>query len=336
MDYPKFKAAAVLASPIFLDREATTEKACKIIEEAAQNGAELVALPETFIPSYPWWVWMGINNVKRGELFRRLFDNAVEVPSETTDALCNCCKKNNIMAVVGINELGGTTIYNTQLFISRKGVIMGKHRKLMPSGEEKTVWGWGDGSDLKVYDTEFGKIGGLICYEHSMCLSKYALFAMGEQIHVACWPGANFKSQPRDRNKIQDAAIRDITFEGQVFCISSCSLCSEEEVNIYIELDPSNEGILEPGGGWAGIVDPMGNYVAGPLTNEEGIVYGEIDLAKIIPVKHMVDSIGHYARPDVFTLRLNHSKNVPFELVGSPIIQEEVIVENDEVQEEEV
>jgi aliphatic nitrilase len=260
---------------------------------------------------------MKIDNTKKAELFKKLYHNSVEVPSKTTEVICDAAKRNNIMVVVGVNELGGSTIYNAQLFVSPSGEIIGKHRKLMPTSAERTVWGWGDGSDLKVFDTELGRIGGLICWEHSMLLSKFALFAMGEQVHIACWPGiGGFRASPRDRNSIIDAAIRDITFEGQVFCINSCSCVSKEEVQFYIDLESSNRGVVESGGGLVGIVDPMGNYIAGPITNDERIVYAEIDLEKIILAKHMVDSVGHYSRSDVASLRLNLRENVPFSLVG--------------------
>ncbi len=304
----KFKAAAVLAAPVWMNKEATLEKIIHLAEEAATLGAKLVVFPETFIPHYPWWVWMGINNPKKLELFRYLFDNAVQIPGPDIEKLCQAAARLSIFMVVGVNERADGTLYNSQVFIDDKGNLLGKRRKLMPTGEEKTVWGWGYGNDLKVFDTKLGKIGGLICYEHSMPLARFALYAMGEEIHVANWPGANFKSQPRDRSRIIDAAMRHIAFEGQVFTVFSSSCMSQEEVDFYMELDPANKGILSTGGGIAGIVDPLGNYVAGPIENEEGIVVGEIDLDLIRDAKHLVDSVGHYARSDVLKLLINNSE----------------------------
>jgi len=308
----RYKAAAVLASPVLFSKEKTIEKVIKMVEEAAALGVKLVAFPETFIPNYPWWIWMGINNPKKLKLFRDLYENAVEVPGPDVDQLCQTALKFSVFIVVGINERDGGTLYNSQLFIDDKGRLLGKRRKLMPTGEERTVWGLGYGRDLKVFETELGRIGGLICYEHSMPLARFALYTMGEEIHVANWPGANFKSQPRDRYKIIDAAVRHMAFEGQVFVVFSSSCMSKEETEFYLELDSANEGILSPGGGIAGIVDPFGNYIAGPIQNEEGIAVGEIDLDMIKDAKHLVDTVGHYARNDVMKLLLNNENQTPF------------------------
>lgn len=311
MNFPKFKAASVIASPPLFDLDASIEKCCSIIDEAADNGAKLIAFPETFIPLYPWWIWMGINNVKRLELYKKLFKNSVDIDGAPFQKLCDKAKERQVYLTVGINERDSMTLYNTQVFINDKGQLIGKRRKLVPTGEERTVWGRGDGSDLFVCDTELGKLGGLICYENSMTLSRYALYTMGIQIHVANWPGSNFKSQPRDRNKIIDTVSRFVAFEGQTFVIASSSTVGQEEVDFYLELDPGNEGILEAGGGISGIISPFGDYVSPPVQNEEGIAYGEIDLELILDSKHILDNVGHYARPDVTQLLLNGRKNEP-------------------------
>lgn len=312
MEFSKFTAAAVIASPVFLDLQETIKKVTILIDEAADNGAKLIAFPETFIPAYPWWIWMAINNNKRLELYKRLFKNAVALDEAPIQLVCRKAAERGVTVVLGINERDGMTLYNTQVFINAEGQIMGRHRKLVPTGEERTVWGRGDGSDLRVFETDLGKIGGLVCYEHSMALSRYALYAMGEQIHVANWPGANFKSQPRDRNRVIDAAARFAAFEGQVFVLNSSSCLSQEEVDFYMELDPNNRDILSPGGGIAGIVAPNGEYLTDPITDKEGIVYAEIDMEQILDSKHMVDSVGHYARWDVTRLQINTAANRPF------------------------
>jgi len=281
------------------------EKVLALTREAAEQGAQLVVFPETFVSHYPWWIWMAINNRQRLELFRLLYDNALEVPGPEITLLAKEAKRLGVTVTLGINERDGGTIYNSQLLIDHDGRLVGKRRKLMPTGEEKTVWGWGQGSDLAVYETDLGRIGALICYEHSMALSRFTLYALGEQIHVANWPGANFKSQPRDRSRVIDAAMRHTAFEGQVFVIFSSSCLTEENVAYYHELDPSTQNVLSAGGGIAGIVDPLGNYIAGPAEHNECILVGEIDLNLIINAKHMVDSVGHYHRPDIFSLRVD-------------------------------
>jgi len=311
MRQTKFKVGSILASPIFLDRDATLDKVCNFIKEAGREGAKLVAFPESFVPGYPWWIYMGVkNHLKKDELFRRLYNNSVEIPSESTDLICRAAKQYGVMVVLGLNEVRGGSLYNSQLFVNEEGEIMGRHRKLMPNIEERTVWGFGEVNELRVFDTKYGKIGGLICYEHLMPLSKFALFAMGEQIHVACWPGGNFKMQPRERNKVIDAAMRQTALEGQVFSICSCTCLSKEEVDFYSELEPSVKGNMSPGGGWASIVNPIGNYIAGPLSDKEGIIYADIDLEEIIDAKHMFDNVGHSARWEVINLILSSKRSI--------------------------
>jgi aliphatic nitrilase len=188
----------------------------------------------------------------------------------------------------------------------------------MPTGEERTIWGMGDATSLKVADTSVGKVGMLICYEHSMPLSRYSQYALGEELHIAMWPGANYKSQPRDRKKIIDVAMRNMTFEGQIYVAYSSSCVGEEELKFYLELDPTNQGILEAGGGISGIVDPISNYIAGPIEDKDQIVYAEINLDNIVSVKHMIDCVGHYARPDVFQLNVFSRKYQPVKFVNYP------------------
>lgn len=313
MEFPKFIAASVIASPEIFDLTGTIEKCCSYIEEAADSGAKLIVFPETFIPMYPWWIWMSVNNVKKLELYKQLYKNSVDVHGEEFKKLCNKAKMHNVYVVVGINEIDNMTLYNTQVFISNQGEVIGKRRKLVPTGEERTVWGRGDGSDLFVCDTELGKISGLICYENSMPLSRYALYSMGAQVHIANWPGSNFKSQPRDRTKIIDLTSRFVAFEGQMFVIASSSYLGEEELSFYKELDPSLGESLTVGGGIAGIISPFGDYVSPPIKDEEGIAYGDINLELILDSKHLLDSVGHYARGDVTKLLLNRESNYPVE-----------------------
>jgi nitrilase len=308
-----FKAAATIASPVFLDKDATIEKVLQMASTAAGEGAQMIVFPETFIPCYPWWIWMAVNNSKKAELFAKLYRNSIEVPGKEIDKLCSAARKYGIFLVIGVNEIGGGTLYNSQVLIDSRGNLIGKRRKLMPTGEEKTVWGWGDGSDLKVYETPLGKVGALICYEHSMPLSRFVLYAQGEEIHVSCWPGADFKSQPRDRKRVIDAAMRNVGFEGQVFVIFSSSSIGKEEADFYLELDPGNRGILQAGGGIAGIIDPLGNYLAGPAEDKETIIYAELSPDTIVKAKHMVDTVGHYARLDVARVIFDPGKRNPIE-----------------------
>jgi aliphatic nitrilase len=312
------KIATTIVAPVLFSKEGTIEKVVSMTKEAAANGAKLVVFPETYVPGYPWWIWMGINNNKKLELFKKQFANALEVKSSEMDYIKTTAKKNGIIIALGFVEKDCGTLYNSQVLINEEGNICIQRRKLMPTGEERTIWGMGDGTSLQVCDTSIGKIGMLICYEHSMPLSRYALYSMGEEIHIAMWPGANFRSQPRDRKKIIDVAMRNMTFEGQVYAVYSSSCVGQEELNFYLELDPGNQGILDEGGGISGIVDPISNYIAGPIEDKEQIVYTEINLDNIVGVKHMIDCVGHYARPDVFQLNVFSRKHQPVKFVNYP------------------
>lgn len=313
MEFPTFTAASVIASPKIFDLTGTINKCCSLIEEAADNGAKLIVFPETFIPMYPWWIWMSVNNVKKLELYKELFKNSVDPYGPEFKKICNKAKQCNVYVAIGINEIDQMTLYNSQVFINDQGEIIAKRRKLVPTGEERTVWGRGDGSDLFVCGTDLGIISGLICYENSMALSRYALYSLGAQIHIANWPGSNFKSQPRDRTKIIDLTSRFVAFEGQMFVIASSSYLGEEEFDYYKELDPSLGDSLTVGGGIAGIISPFGDYVSPPMQDQEGIAYGEIDLELILDSKHLLDCVGHYSRGDATKLILNQENTFPVE-----------------------
>ncbi|MBA4722107.1 carbon-nitrogen hydrolase family protein [Alloalcanivorax xenomutans] len=307
----KHKIATVIASPVIFDLEATAKKCCDIINEAADKGASLVVFPETFLPMYPWWIWMAVDNVKRLELYERLAGESVDVHGDVFKSICYQARRRNIHVVIGINEIGGDTLYNSQAFIDNRGDLIGLRRKLVPTGEERTLWGRGDGSDLLVLDTEIGRLGGLICYENSMALSRYALYSQGLQIHVANWPGSNFKSQPRDRTRTIDTVCRFIAFEGQTFVVASSSCIGEEEVRFYHQLCPELKDSFAVGGGIAAVYNPFGEPVGTPMTDQEGIVYADLDLGDIRKAKHMIDCVGHYARPDVARLVIDDGSKLP-------------------------
>ena len=305
--YPKFKAAAVQAAPVFLDREATIEKTCSLIREASENGAELIAFPETFIPTYPFWPKEVRGRAPGYRAFVQLFKNSVEIPGPGTDILCEAARKAAAYVVVGLNErdreLQGT-LYNTCLFIDKKGRIMGKHRKLVATYGERCVWGMGDGSDLKVFKTDIGRLGCLICGEHFMTLSRFSLFAKGEQVHIAAWPGREGVISTID------TMCKSYALEGQTFVVVASGYVTPEMIPDDFELKADTDWACRGG---SGIIDPRGVYIAGPLYDREGIVYADIDLEKIIWAKAMVDVVGHYARFDVANITLNEEPLRPFQ-----------------------
>ena len=297
-------AAAVQATPVFLDRDATVDKVAVLTKEAASNGARIIVFPETFVPAYPDWVWRAPAwNEPFEALTGRLREQAVVVPSRTTDALGKTAKAAKAYLSIGVNELDGGTIYNTQLTFDPAGRLASTHRKLMPTGGERLVWGMGDGSDLEVLDTPFGRVGGLICWENFMPLARYAMYAKGVDIWTApTW----------DNGDNWVATLRHIAREGRVYVIGVTTLLRGSDIPEDVpgrdlwggEDDWANDG-------YSAIVDPDGALLAGPLVREEGILYAEVDADHARSERYKFDPVGHYARPDVFRLIVNEEPKPP-------------------------
>ncbi|MDP2953151.1 MAG: carbon-nitrogen hydrolase family protein [Chloroflexota bacterium] len=316
-NYPKLKVAAVQAAPVFLDKKATIQKACRLIFEATQNGAKLIVFPEVFIPAYPCWLPEGGHGLSGPWVYwwRELLDNSVEVPSADTDILCQAAKAGGVYVVMGLNErdrLSQGTIYNTSLIIGKEGRIIGHHRKLVPTSHERMFWGRGDGSGLVVCDTEWGRLSSLICAEHLMVLPKYALLSKGEQVHCALWPGWPGGRGGGIKPTI-DVASRCYALEGQVWVIVASGYMTADMVPDSFLYKKS---VTWNSFGGSGIISPRGNYVAGPVYDEETIVYGDIDLGEIPLAKAAVDTIGHYARWDVVNLNLSDEQYRPYSPKG--------------------
>ena len=300
----KFTVAAVQASSILYDREKCLEKAISLIEESAKQGAQLVVLPESYIPGYPYHIWLG-TPMWYHELFKEWFLNSVEVPSKTTDALCEAARKHNIHVVIGISERDGKTCYNTILFIDNKGKIFGKHRKLMPTHVERVHWGMGDGSYLNVYDTELGRMSGLVCWEHTMDLVRHSLIAQRSQLHCAVWVGfSSITGWDTLFDMSTELSARYHAQVGGCFVINCQSTVDKDNVEKLTQTDYQKEWI-KPGGGWTAIIAPGGSILSGPLKGKEGILYAEVDMNLIADMAHWHDATGHYSRPDVTSLLLN-------------------------------
>ena len=296
------KVAAAQITPVYLNKQKTVEKACSVIKEAAQNGAKLIVFPEAFIPGYPDWIWL-IPNSKSADLnklYTELVNNAVAIPDNSTDLLCKAAKENKINIVMGIHErnseASNSSLYNSLLFIDDQGNIIGKHRKLIPTGGERLVWARGDGSTLKTYQTSVGKIGGLICWENLMPLARNALYEKGIQIYAApTW----------DKSPGWLISMQHIAREGGVFIISACMAIRKDDIPdeySFKQLYPPDREWINSGNSC--IVGPNGKLLAGPLEAEEGILYADINLDDIISAKRMFDVTGHYSRPDVFNFNV--------------------------------
>ena len=311
ISYPKFKAAVAQLSPSFLNREETVEIACRAIEEAGKEGARIIAFPESFIPGYPYWLW--IEPIFDGaRYFREFFKNSVEVPSQSTKSLCESARKANCYVVMGMTSREGGTLYNAMLFIDNKGEIIGYRRKLIPTVVERTIWGRGDGSDLCLYDTELGKLGGLICGENNMYLVKYALLAKGEQIHVSNFPGFPIKGIAWFSEAI-DFVLRSSAALGQIFILNAVNVVSDAMKERIFDTDAKRECYIRANNGGSGILAPNGFYLVKPVFDKEMILYADIDMEMIIDMKWMVDCIGHYARPDITRLLINEERYVTYE-----------------------
>jgi len=319
LELPRFKAAAVQASPVFLDVKKTTEKACALIREAAANGAELVAFPEVFIPGYPYWNWM-MTPLEGSSWFAKLVRSSITVPGPEVSALCEAAKQNAINVVIGINErdeLDVGALYNTLLLISADGTLLSRHRKIVPTWAEKLTWTSGDGSTLKVHKTSIGPLGALACGENTNTLARFALLAQGELVHVASY--ISLPVAPADYDMAEAIKLRAMAhcFEGKVFTVVSCSTISEEIIDTLSESHPHLRDLLRrKNSAFSGIIGPDGRTIGEPLIDEEGIVYADIDLARCIEPKQMHDIIGHYNRFDIFDLSINRKPLRAVRFVG--------------------
>lgn len=330
---PTLRVAAVQAAPIFLDRDATTEKACRLIREAGTGGARVVGFPEGFIPTHPlWYHFLPASSARSRRLATQLFLNSVEVPSPTTDQLCQAAREAGVYVVMGLCERNpGTTgtMYNSQLFLGPGGEIIGKRRKIMPTGGERLVHALGSGDGLLPVETEFGPMSGLICGENSNPLAIFALQSMGARIHVASWPSHFSQSAPMlDAIEI---STRALAYQSGLFVINAVGLVSDEMIEAFAASEEDRQflrGRQQENGG-ASVIDPRGRIVAGPMGPEEGILYADVDLNEIVARKIIQDFAGHYNRPDLFMLTLNAGSRGLFRTVGTglQVVQEQALNE---------
>ena len=303
--FSEVRVAVVQAAPVIMEREATVEKACRLIKEAGEQGARLVVFPEAFIPAYPWGVRFGTAVGNRSlagrRAWARYWANAVEVPSSTTKILGQAACSAGVYVVMGVVERDSIyshgTLYCTLLYFAPDGRLMAKHRKLKPTAAERFIWGEGDGSTLAVVDTEIGRVGGLICWENYMPLARMAMYTQGVEFYVAA------TADSRDR---WQATIRHIACEGRCFVLSCCQFVRKDmypqDFEVLEELEDAPD-VLSRGG--SAIVGPLGDYVAGPLFGEEGMLVADLDQRVLAEGKFDFDVVGHYARPDVFRFAVN-------------------------------
>jgi nitrilase len=299
------KVAVVQAASVLFDKTASVEKACNLVKEAGDRGSHLVLLPEAFIPAYPRGFTFGMKVGSRDDpgraLWKRYWDNAIGTSDPEVEKLGKAAKKAGVYLAVGVVERdglsSGETLYCSLFYFSPEGELIGRHRKLKPTGSERLIWGEGDGSTLPVLSTAFGRIGGLICWENYMPLARMAMYGQGVEIYLA--PTA-------DSRETWQATMRHIACEGRCFVLGCNQFVTRDmypsTLETIEELDDQPDVMCRGG---SVIVSPTGKVVAGPLWDEEGILYAELDLDEITRAKVDFDVVGHYARPDIFQLKIN-------------------------------
>ena len=309
-NYPEFTLAAIQAAPVYFDREASTEKACQLIDEAAQKGAAFVAFAETWLPGYPFFHRYPVGSPLWNQAVTAYLANGVEIPSSTTDRLCEAAGRAGIDVAIGLVELDARTrgtVYCTLLFIGHEGKILGRHRKLKPTLAERILWGEGDGLGLTVYDRQYGQISGLSCGEHAMLLPAYALMAQGTQIHVAAWPFPRFLTESHAAKGL--LLSQAFAVQGSCYVIAVGSLLGPDDVP-----EPYRDFVREYGTakdeGGSCIIAPGGDVIATAPANEETILTASVSLEAVLQFKAVIDVGAHYSRPDVLQLQVDRR---PFE-----------------------
>ena len=288
----------IQSSPVLFNLQATLDKVERLAQDAAKNNPNIIVFPEAFIPAYPRGLSFGTVVGSRSELGRetwlKYWENCIAVPSAESDRLGSIAKKVNAYIVIGVVERGDTgTLYCTMLYYNPKGELIGTHRKLKPTAAERIIWGEGDGSDIDVYETEIGKMGGLICWENYMPLARTHIYSQGVELYIA--PTADMRDS-------WQATMRHIATEGRCFVLGCNQFVKKEE---YPELPGEDYSdfpdIMSRGG--SVIVDPLGSVIAGPIFDEEAILTAELDMSLLAKGKMDFDPVGHYARNDVFELK---------------------------------
>ena len=308
------KVAIVQKASVFLDKDKTIARAAGLVTEAAKSGAQLVIFSEAFIPGYPAWIWRlrpgadwGISEQAHG----RLLQNAVSMEGDDLAPLYEAARQHRVTVVCGLNErddkLSRATLYNSVVVIGPDGALLNRHRKLMPTNPERMVWGFGDASGLKVVDTPAGRIGTLICWENYMPLARYALYSQGVEIYIA---------PTYDSGDAWIGTLQHIAREGRCWVVGSGNLIKAGD----IPADFPDRDRLYPdpdewvNGGDSVVIAPGGDIAAGPMRKEDGILYAEIDTTRTATAKRALDVVGHYSRPDIFTLHVNTRPQSPVEI----------------------
>jgi len=311
----RFKVAVIQAGAVPFDSQRSVEKACRLVAEAAQQGAKLIVFPEAFVSGYPkgldFGARVGMRSPEGRSEFRRYWESAIEVPGSAIAVLAGSARDNRVYLVIGTIEREGGTLYCTVLFFAPDGSLMGKHRKIMPTAMERLIWGFGDGSTLPVFETPLGKLGAVICWENYMPLLRMAMYSKEIQLYCACTV---------DDRETWIPTVRHIALEGRCFVLSSCQYSRRGDYPPdYPAIQGDDPAVVLIRGGSC-IIDPLGQILAGPDYEGECILTAEIDLGEVTRGKYDLDVVGHYARPDLFRLFVNERPNPPVVWEAGPVL----------------
>jgi nitrilase len=308
------RLAIIQRPPVLMDREKTVRAAVTMVDEAVAGGAEAVLFPEAFIPGYPAWVWRlrpGLDMGLSEDLHALLLDNAVDLGREQLAPLREAARRHRVTIVCGLTErdreLSRSTLYNTVVVIGPDGEFLNRHRKLMPTNPERMIWGFGDGTGLKVVEVPVGRIGTLMCWENYMPLARYALYAQGVEVYIA---------PTYDSGEGWIGTLQHIAREGCCWVIGCGTVLRAEDIPDTLpakrKLYPQPDEWVNPGD--SVVIAPGGSVVAGPMRQELGVLHADVDLTRVAASRRSLDVAGHYARPDIFTLHVNTQPLRPVKL----------------------